>query len=134
MDTELLLWDFEGEPSNGAAVRATGGEKIFSVELQNSKDALYRILHLAEHWLNHYWHQRLDVQFEDCEQQLFFGFEAVVETAGVGVGALEDFCDSVGGVAAKPEEVESGLDNTLTGRDGATLHLVEYSTNTSGCQ
>jgi hypothetical protein len=111
---ELLFGNLEREPSDGAAVRATSGEEIFSVEIQNSKDPLDGILHLAEDWLNHYWHQRLDVELEYREEQLFFCFKAVVEAAGVGVGAFEYFGDSGSGVAAKPEEVEGGFDDTLT--------------------
>jgi len=76
----------------------------------------------------------LNVELENCEQQLFLGFEAVVETAGVGVGAIEYFSDSSGGVAAEPEELEGGFNEALAGWDGVWLHLVEYSTKSSMCQ
>lgn len=59
-------------------------------------------------------HERARVQIEHRQWQPFLGFEEVVEASGIGLGALEDFRDPSGGVAAQPEEIECGINYAVT--------------------
>jgi hypothetical protein len=115
VNTELLFRDFESEPSNRAAVSAPSCQKILTVELEDAEDALNRVLHFAEDRLDYDGHKGLDVELQDSKEQLFFGFEEVIKTAGVGLGTFENLRDSGGGVAAEPKKVEGGFDDAVAG-------------------
>ena len=128
VNAELLFGDFESEASDGAAVTAVGLEQVAAIELQDAEDALDGVGEAIGNGVDDDGVEGLNVEFEDGEEELFFGFEEVVEAAGVGVGAGENFSDAGGSVTAEPEEVEGGFDDTLSGWSGVGHGLVEWST------
>ena len=62
---ELLLWDFQGEPTDGAAVGASGGEQVSTVELEDAEHAADRVGDLAQNRGYDDGLKRLDVEIQD---------------------------------------------------------------------
>lgn len=123
VDAELFFGDFKSEAADGAAVTAVGFEQIAAIKLQDAEDALDGVGEALGNRVDDDGFEGLNVEFEDGQEKFFFGFEEVVEAAGVGVRAGENFGDASGGVAAEPEEVQGGFDDALAG--GGRHALVE---------
>src|SRR5277367_1359610 len=110
---ELLLGNFERQPSDRAAIRATGSEQIAAIKLQDAEHALDGILQTNGNRVDDDGIQGLEIQLENRQQQLFLSLEKMIKAAGIRSGPLQDFGDSSSGIALKPEEIESGLDDAL---------------------
>jgi hypothetical protein len=121
VDSELFFGDFKREAADGTAVAAVGFEQIAAIKLQDAEDARDGIGKAIGNGVDDDGFEGLNVEFEDGEEEFLFGFEKVVEAAGVGVGTGENFGDAGGGVAAEPEEVEGGFDDALAGGGGHQL-------------
>lgn len=128
VNPELFFGNLQCEPSDRATVDATSGEQISAIELQNSEDAFEGILKFVKDGLDHNWHERLNVELQDGEEQFFFRFEEIIEATGVGFGAQQDFGDASGGVAAKPEQIKGTFDDAVARGFDSVIRLYEYST------
>lgn len=122
VDAELFFGNFESQAADGAAVGATSSEKIAAIEVEDAEDAFDRIGDGSENRFDDDGKKRFDVKLEDGEKEFFFGLEEEIEAAGVGLGALANLGDAGSGVTAKPEEIESGVDDTAASVTGCPRH------------
>lgn len=123
VDGGFFFGDLEGEAADGAAVGASGGDEVLTVEAEDAEDSLDGVGGGGEYGVHNDGMEGLDVELEDGDEEVFFGLEEVVETARVDLGVGEDLGHTGGCIPLFPEEIERGFDKALAGFVGL-LQLI----------
>jgi hypothetical protein len=110
---QILGFDFQGEAAERTAVGTAGLDQPLAVSGQDGEDPIDGIGLRRKCGLDDDGLESFQVGVQDGEQERFLAGEEVVEAAGVGFGAVENFGDSGGGVAAFPEEVAGGFQKSF---------------------
>jgi hypothetical protein len=107
----LAVVNFEGELADETATGEFAIEEIAAVDIENGEDAIDGIGYFFEDGIDGGGNEEASVVVKNGEEHVFFGAEEVVETAGVGFGALEDLVDGGEAIAVEPEETAGGFDD-----------------------
>ena len=91
VDAMLFFRNLQREASDWTTICAASCDKVATIKVENTEDALDRIRDLRKDRLNNHRHQGTDIQIEDREKQLLFGLEKVVKASGISLGAVKDF-------------------------------------------
>ena len=103
MGGQILGFDLQREPSQRAPITAAGLHQALAIAGQNREDPVDGIAPRRKGRLYDHGLESLQVAIQHRQQQGFLSREKVIETAGIGAGAVQDFGHAGGGVPALPK-------------------------------